>query len=418
MLTPYRQPSTVNGIQIEMAGNHSIPRVLKLDFSVAPELRLLSDTVQRFVTEHLQPLEMEVEESGDAFGNPAVMSAKAKARELGLYALNMPEEFGGGGLSNVEMCLVEEQFGKTMDSLIRRTFGQVYPMLLQCTGEQVEKYLRPTVSGDKICAMAITEPGAGSDAAAISTRAERRGDKWFLTGRKHFISDGDIADYIIVMAVTDGEKRARGGITLFLVDRDTPGFTVNRVQKMMGHHGYGHAELSFDGCELGDEHVLGDVGSGFRIIMGTVAGIRLCHIGARSVGMASRVLELCTRYAADRRQFGSAIGDYQMVQKMIADMATDIFATRYMVLNAAWELDKGIENRAKISMVKLFASEMMNRVADSGVQIFGGMGFAREMPLERIYRDSRVLRIFDGTSEIHRMLIARDAIRNEGNLSI
>ncbi|TPG22949.1 acyl-CoA dehydrogenase family protein [Variovorax guangxiensis] len=381
------------------------------DFSVPSDTQLLVDTVRRFVTQEVQPLENETEALGDV-PPEALKRVRGKAQELGLFAMNMPEDCGGGGLDNITMCLVEEEFGKTSDALIRRVFGQVYPMLLPCNAAQREKYLLPTVRGDKICAMAITEPGAGSDAASISTTARLEGDRWVLNGGKHFISDGDIADYVIVMALTDKEKRARGGITLFLVDKGTPGFTVNRVQPMMGHRGYGHAELSFDECSIPFDSVLGEVGGGFKLIMNSVAGIRLAHIGARAVGMASRVLEMMRTYASERKQFGQPIGDFQMVQQMIADSATEIFATRMMVLNTAWELDQGREPRDKVSMVKLYASEMIGRVADRGIQVFGGMGFCKDLPLERIYRDSRVTRLYDGTSEIHRMLIAKAVIKN------
>jgi acyl-CoA dehydrogenase len=381
------------------------------DFSVPSDTQLLVDTVRRFVTQEVQPLENETEALGHV-PPEALKRVRGKAQELGLFAMNMPEDCGGGGLDNVTMCLVEEEFGKTSDALIRRVFGQVYPMLLPCNAAQREKYLLPTVKGDKICAMAITEPGAGSDAASISTTARLDGDRWVLNGGKHFISDGDIADYVIVMALTDKEKRARGGITLFLVDKGTPGFTVNRVQPMMGHRGYGHAELSFDECSIPADSVLGEVGGGFKLIMNSVAGIRLAHIGARAVGMASRVLEMMRTYASERKQFGQPIGDFQMVQQMIADSATEIFATRMMVLNTAWELDQGREPRDKVSMVKLYASEMIGRVADRGIQVFGGMGFCKDLPLERIYRDSRVTRLYDGTSEIHRMLIAKAVIKN------
>lgn len=382
-----------------------------LDFSVSQDTQLLVDTVRRFVTQEVQPLEAETEALGHV-PEAALRRVRAQARELGLYAMNMPEETGGGGLDNLSMCLVEEELGKTSDALIRRVFGQVYPMLLACDEAQRERYLLPTVKGDKICAMAITEPGAGSDAASISTTARLEGDRWVLNGGKHFISDGDIADYVIVMALTDKTKRARGGITLFLVDKGTPGFSVTRTQPMMGHRGYGHAELVFEECSIPKDAVLGTVGGGFKLIMNSVAGIRLAHIGARAVGMATRVLEMMRRHAADRKQFGQPIGDFQMVQQMIADSATEIFATRMMVLNTAWELDQGREPRDKVSMVKLYASEMIGRVADRGIQVFGGMGFCKDLPLERIYRDSRVTRIYDGTSEIHRMLIARSVIRH------
>ena len=386
-----------------------------IDFSLPDDSRLLVETVRKFVETEVQPLE-EATEHDARIPPEELKRVKAKAQELGLYAMNMPEEVGGGGLSCGDHCLVEEEFGKTSDALIRRVFGQVYPMLLACKDEQREKYLLPTVRGEKICAMAITEPGAGSDAASITTTAERDGEEWVLKGTKHFISDGDIADYVIVMALTDKEKRARGGITLFLVDRGTPGFNVARTQPMMGHRGYGHAELVFDDCRIAASAVLGEVGAGFKLIMQSVLEIRLAHIGARAVGMASRALELMRRYAGERRQFGQPIGDFQMVQKLIADSAIEIFAVKMMVLNAAWEIDQGLEPRDKVSMIKVAASEMQGRVVDRAIQVFGGMGFTKEMPLERMYRDARVTRIYDGTSEIHRMLIARSTIKNGLNL--
>jgi len=378
---------------------------------VSEECRMVVDTVRRFVHDKVQPLEDEVEQQGSI---PAekLAALKGEAIELGFYAMNMPMDVGGGGLSTTDMCHVEEQLGQTSDALIRRVFGQVYPMLMACRDSQRERYLLPTVSGDKICAMAITEPGAGSDAASITTTARLEGDTWILDGTKHFISDGDIADYVIVMALTDAQKRGRGGITLFLVDKDAPGFSVARKQPMMGHRGYGHAELVFNGCRIPRDNVLGEVGNGFRLIMQSVASIRLCHIGARSAGMAQRVLEMMRQHAATRKQFGSAIGDFQMVQKMIADSAIEIYATRAMVLDCASDIDRGLDPRDKVSMIKVHASEMIGRVADRGIQVFGGYGFSKELPLERIYRDARVTRIYDGTSEIHRMLIARSVIKN------
>lgn len=381
-----------------------------IDFSIPDDTRLLVETVRRFVETEVRPLEAEVEATGQV-PPQALAAVKEKARSLGLFAMNMPVEVGGGGLSCVEHCLVEEEFGKTTDALIRRVFGQVYPMLMACKGAQIEKYLLPTVRGEKICAMGITEPGAGSDAASISTTARRDGDGWVLNGTKHFISDGDIADYVVVLAVTDPEKRARGGITTFLVDKGTPGFGVARKQPMMGHRGYGHAELVFDNCRIPADAVLGEVGEGFRLIMQSILNVRLAHIGARAVGMATHAFEMMRAYAGERKQFGQRIGDFQMVQKLIADSAIEIFGVKMMVLNAAWEIDQGLDARNKVSMIKVAASEMQGRVVDRALQVFGGMGFSKDLPLERMYRDARVTRIYDGTSEVHRMLIARAALR-------
>ncbi len=382
-----------------------------IDFQIPEETRLLVETVRRFMEAEVQPLEEEME-ANERVAPEIIAALKAKAIELGLFAMNMPEDVGGGGLSTVDMCLVEEQLGKSSEALIRKIFGQVYEMLTACAGQQRDDYLFPSIRGERLCALGITEPEAGSDAASIRTTAVKDGESYILNGRKHFISDGDIADFAVVMAVTDPEKRARGGITLFLVDRDTPGYSVGRVQPMMGHLGCNHAELVFEDCRVGADKILGGLGDGFKLIMSTISRIRLGHIGARSVGMASRVLEMARIHARDRKQFGQPIGEFQMVQKMLADMATDIFAARMMILNTAWEVDQGFDPRDKLSMVKVYAAEMMNRVADQGIQIFGGMGYCKEMPLERIYRDSRILRIYDGTSEIHRMLIARQVLKN------
>ena len=375
------------------------------------EYRLLKQIVRRFVDEELIPLEDEVEGRNDV--PPEQLAVlKKKAQDLGLYALNMPQEVGGGGLSTLAMCLVEEELGRTADALIRRVFGQVYEMLVQCQGEQRERYLYPTVRGDKITCLALTEPNAGSDAANIETTAVQRGDAFVLNGRKHFISDGDIADYAIVFAVTDKALRARGGITAFLVDRGTPGFTTGRVQPMMGHRGYHHSELVFEDCRVPAAQVLGQVGEGFKLVMTTLSRVRLAHIGARAVGMAERLLEMARQHALSRRQFGRAIAEFQLVQGMLADSATEAYATRLMVYNTAWEIDQGRDVRTKISMVKLYASEMQSRVVDRVLQIFGGMGFCKELPVERMYRDARVTRIYDGTSEIHRTIIARQLLKH------
>ncbi len=374
------------------------------------ESRMIVETVRRFVREKVQPLETETEATG-VVPPDKLAALKAEALALNLYAMNMPVEVGGGGLSTHDMCLVEEQFGQTSDALIRRIFGQVYPMLMACTPAQRETYLIPTVRGEKICSMAITEPGAGSDAAAISTTAHRTQGGWVLNGSKHFISDGDIADYSIVMALTDAAKRARGGITLFLVDGDNPGFKVARHQPMMGHRGYGHSELVFDDCQIPEDAVLGEVGNGFRLIMRSVDDVRLCHIGARCMGMAQRVLDMMRDHASTRKQFGQPIGEFQMVQKMIADAAMEIYATRCMVLDCARDVDAGRDTRQKVSMIKVYASEMLCRVADMGIQVFGGAGYSKDLPLERIYRDARVTRIYDGTSEVHRMLVARSVLK-------
>jgi acyl-CoA dehydrogenase len=378
---------------------------MPMDFALSDEMRLLLSTVRGFVETELQPLETEVEASG-ALSAELARAIFDKSRALGLYAMNMPAELGGGGLGAVETCLVEEQAGRTMDILIRRAFGNVYEVLLACEGVQRERWLLPSVSGERVCSIAITEPGAGSDAAGITTRATPDGDGWRLSGHKHFISDGAFSDFFVVSAVTDPAAGARG-ISLFLVDKETDGFTVGRDQPMMGLAGTSHVELWFEGVRLGSENLLGRPGRGLGLVLETIGRIRLAHIGARAVGAASRALAMMVEHARERRQFGRPIGDFQMVQQMLADSAMEIESARLMVLRAAWELDRGVDARERVSMVKIQAAETYNRVADRAVQLFGGLGYCKDLPVERFYRDSRIFRIYDGTSEIHRGVVAR-----------
>jgi len=380
-----------------------------MQFDLSPEQRLIVETVRRFVETELIPLEDEVEERGAL--DPAIARAIfEKSRALGFYAMNIPAEYGGGGLSAVDTMLVEEQFGHTKDILIRRAFGNVYESLLEGTPAQKERWLLPCVRGERTCSIAITEPGAGSDAAAIRTRADKTSEGWTLNGNKHFISDGLYSDFFIVSAVTDASARPRH-VSLFLVDKDLPGVAIGRDQKMMGLTGTSHVELFFENAKLGPEHLLGTEGQGLALAYSTLGRVRLAQVGARAVGKASRLLKLATDYANERRQFGKAIGEFQMIQQMIADSVMEINASRLMLLRAAWEIDQGRDARDWISMVKVEAAETLGRVADRAVQIFGGMGYCSEMPIERLYRDSRIYRIFDGTSEIHRTIVARSAMK-------
>jgi len=382
-----------------------------VDFSLSDEQHLLIDTVRRFIADELAPLEDGVERTGQL--DPALArSIFEKSKALGLYAMNMPAELGGGGLSALDTMLVEEQFGHTTDILIRRAFGNVYEVLLACHGAQKERWLLPAVQGARTCSIAITEPGAGSDAAGIATRAVRADGGWRLTGQKHFISDGLFSDFFVVSAKTDDSR----AISLFLVDKDLAGVNVGRDQPMMGLHGTSHVELAFDDVGLDADALLGGEGHGMRLILETLGRVRLAQVAARAVGKASKVLALAAGYAKERRQFGKPIGEFQLVQQMIADSVIEINAARFMVLRAAWEIDQGNDARAWISMVKVQAAETLGRVADRAVQIFGGLGFCKDLPIERYYRDARIYRIFDGTSEIHRGLVARAAITRGSSL--
>ena len=349
-----------------------------MDFALNDEQKMMIDTVRRFIADELQPLEDRLENDGRIDRDTAT-TIHEKAKALGLYALNMPAELDGGGLSNLDRILCEEQFGHTSDYLIRRAFGNVYEPLLHCRGEQVERWLKPSVAGARTCAIAITEPGAGSDAAGIRTHAKKTDRGWVLNGGKHFISDGEWSDFFLVSAKT-GDKE----ISMFMVDKGLAGFTVGKDQKMMGIRGTPHLELFFDNVPLDDAALLGERGQGFKLAMGALNVVRLAQVGARAVGKASQ---------------------------MLADSAIEVNAARWMVYHAAWMLDQGFDAREQIAMVKVHAAETLGRVVDRAVQIFGGMGFCKELPIERYYRDARIYRIFDGTSEIHRGVIAKSVMK-------
>ncbi|WP_431153227.1 acyl-CoA dehydrogenase family protein [Acidovorax facilis] len=381
-----------------------------IDFSIPTETQMILDSLRRFIQTELKPHEEEVEAT-EVVRPELARELRDKAKAIGLFALGMPEDVGGGGLSAVDMCLCEEEFGFTKDALVRRAFGAIPMSLLNCQGEQREKYLLPAVAGDINVALGMTEPNAGSDAAGIKTRARASGGDWVLDGSKHFISDADVADAFIITAVTDPTKGAKG-ISAFLVDKDTPGFKLGRLQYMMGLRATNHFELILDNVRLPASQMLGPEGSGLFQALSTLNRVRLGMVGGRSVGMARKLMQMCIDYASERSQFGQKIGEFQMVQAMLADMATEIYAARLMVLNAAWEVDQGLDPREKVSMVKYYASETLGRVADKAVQIFGGMGYCREMPIEQMYRDARVYRIFDGASDIHRSVIARAMLKN------
>jgi len=381
-----------------------------MDFALSEEQRLLVETARRFVRTELMPLERELEETRQ------LDAAKArdifeKSKALGLYAVNIPVEYGGGGLSAVDTCLAEEQFGHTTDILIRRAFGNVYEVLLLANEIQRARWLEPAVRGERVFCVCFTEPEAGSDAAGIKSRAVRDGDGWLLSGQKIFISDGAFSDFFVVSAVTDPAAGAKG-ISLFILDKGMPGFTIGRDQPMMGLAGTSHVELFFDNVRLGPEHLLGREGRGLNHAFETLGRIRLAQIGARAVGKATRILDMMTDYARERRQFGKPIGEQQLIQQLLADSAIEINAARLLLLQAAGEIDQGRDARERISMVKVYAAEMLGRVADRAVQVFGGMGYCKDLPIEKFYRDARIFRIFDGTSEIHRTVIAKSMLKH------
>ena len=385
-----------------------------MDFSPTEEQCLLVATIRAFVDDELRPLEARIEETGHLADDIAA-EIRAKSQALGLYAVNIPTEYGGGGLPVLDWMIAEEQFGRTSDILIRRAFGNVYEILLEGTDAQIETYLLPAVRGERTFSVAFTEPEAGSDAAAISTKAVRKGDGWVLNGAKHFISDGLYSDFFIVTAVTDPDAGARG-ISTFILDKGRPGFTVGRDQPMMGLRGTSHVEMRFENVELDEGCLLGQEGQGLKLALATLGRVRLAQVAARAVGKASMILDDCLDHARNRRQFGSAIGEFQLIQQMLADSAMEINACRLALWQTASRIDAGDEARGAISMLKVQASEMLGRVVDRAVQIYGGAGYCRDLPIERYYRDARIARIYDGTSEIHRMVMARQMMKGDVGL--
>ena len=385
-----------------------------MDFSLSHEQKMLVETVQQFISKELEPLEEEVERSG-MLDPDLAEEIKNKSLELGLFAMNVPETFGGTGLNTLDWILAEEQFGHTTDILVRRAFGNVYDILFQGTPEQIERWLLPCVRGERVFSVAFTEPEAGSDAAAIRTLARKKSNGWQINGKKHFISDGAFSDFFVITAVTDPEKK-HSGISTFIIDKNSPGVTVGRDQPMMGLRGTSHVELFFDDVQVGPEHLLGEEGRGLKLALETLGRIRLAQVCARAVGKATRVQKLSIDYASQRSQFNQTLDQFQLIQQMLADSAMEINSARLTVLQTAWEADQGQDVKARISMAKVQASEMLGRVVDRGVQILGGLRYCKDLPMERYYRDSRIYRIYDGTSEIHRTVIAKNL--SGGNSSL
>ena len=385
-----------------------------MDLKLSQEQRLLANTIRSFIRHELKPLEQDIEETG-RLSDALAVDIRKKSQSLGLYAVNIPSEFGGGGLSVLDWMIAEEQFGWTSDILIRRAFGNVYEILLEGSEVQIENYLLPAVRGDRTFSIAFTEPEAGSDAAAITSQAIKSNNGWVLNGAKHFISDGYYSDFFVVTAVTD-PNAATKGISTFIVEKGMPGLVVGRDQPMMGLRGTSHVEMRFDEVRLSPQHLLGREGQGLKLAFATLGRVRLAQVAARAVGRATMVMKMSLEYARQRRQFGAAIGDFQMIQQMLADSAMEINACRLALWQIASRIDLGEEMRGGISMLKIQASEMLGRVVDRAVQIYGGTGYCRDFPIERYYRDARISRIYDGTSEVHRIVMARELMKGDVSL--
>jgi len=383
-----------------------------VDFGLTDEQRSIVEVTRTFVVRELYPHEEEVERTGVV--RPELLAQiRAKALAAGLYAANMPEEVGGAGLDTVTWVLYEKELGRANYALHYCGVPRPSNILLAGTEAQREKYLYPCVRGEKIDCLAMTEPGAGSDMRGMRTRATRAEGGWRIKGSKHFISHADEADFVILVAATGTDASGRGEMSVFLVDLDAPGVDVHDGYRNVSHRGYTNSIIDFDDAFVDDDALLGEEGKGFELAGEWLGSTRL-QVAASCLGRAERALELSIQHAATREQFGRPIGKFQGIGFKLADMASELRAAELMTLYAAWKCDQGTATDADIAMAKVKASEMLAMVADEAIQIHGGMGLMDELPLERIWRDARIERIWDGTSEIQRHIISRSLLRPLG----
>ena len=383
-------------------------------FGLSEEQELIVNTVRDFIEKEIYPYENEIDRTGIVPFELGQEIAQ-KCKNIGFYASNMPTEVGGGGLSHLEFSLVERELGRGTNGLTV-FFGRPSGILLACSDNQKEKYLYPTVSGEKFDALAMTEPGAGSDLRGMQCTARPDGSDWIINGTKHFISHVDIADFVIVFVATGIDETAQRPsklITAFLVDRGTKGFEIASGYNSVSHRGYQNCILRFDDCRLSNDQVLGEVNRGFELAERWLYATRLT-VAATSVGRARRAFELTLPYTVERKQFGKQIGRFQGVSFKLADMITEIDAADWLTLAAAWRLDMQLPANREIASAKLYATEMLAHVTDECIQIHGGMGLMDDLPFARFWRDARVERIWDGTSEIQRHIISRELLRPLG----
>lgn len=385
-----------------------------MNMETSHEADLLVNTVRRFVETEMFPHEEEVDRLGyvpEGIGQ----NIATKAMELGLYACNLPEDVGGGGLGISQMALIEREYGRTSHAL-QSWAARPTELLMACNAAQRERYLLPAVRGEKRELFALTEPDAGSDVMGMKSNALRDGDDWILNGSKHFISGPCMPDFAIVFAATGVDETSRGPrkrITAFLVDVGMPGFECREGTKCVSYRGYKTFELHFENVRLGPEQVLGEEGRGLEL-SGQWLGMGRIWVGATCCGKAERILEMATDWAATRKQFGKPIGTFQATGFRLADGAINLRAADLMVKDAVARAEQGVMSDSDAAMIKVFCSEMLNKIADDAVQIFGGMGLMEEMPIQRFWRDSRLERIWDGTSEIQRHIITRSILRPLG----
>jgi alkylation response protein AidB-like acyl-CoA dehydrogenase len=379
-----------------------------VDFSLSDEQKAIRETVRSFITREVMPLEDELlrreRRHEPGLTRDELTQLQLKAKRFGFWGLSTPEEYGGMDLPAVTQSLIWTEIGRTVVPF--RFGGEADNILYHGDERQKQEYLIPTIEGQRISCFAITEPGAGSDAANIKMSARPDGGDWVLNGEKTFITNGNDADFAIVVAVTDPVKGAHGGSTAFLVDREM-GWTSSFIQTM-GEGG--PASLFFDNVRVPGKNILGEIGQGFQLGMKWILKGRFT-IPSHAIGIAERVLQMAIDYANTRETFGKPIGTNQAIQWMIADSEVELEAARLIVLRAAWAVDQGIDPRHSSSMAKLLGANMVNRVVDRAMQIHGGMGYTRELPIERWYRLVRLYRIFEGTDEMQRLIISRDLLR-------
>ena len=386
-----------------------------MDFGLSEEQRMIVDTTRAFVETELYPHEQMVERTG-VLPLDLIREIQQKAIAAGLYAANMPVEVGGAGLDTLSWLLYDKELGRANYALHWTCVGRPSNILLAGNADQRERYLMPCIRGETWDCLAMTEPGAGSDLRGMKASARLDGGDWVLNGTKHFISHADLAGFAICFMATGEEATPRGPkklITAFFVDKGTPGFTVRDGYRNVSHRGYTNAVLEFDDCRVPAANVLGEVHKGFEVANSWLGATRL-QVASTCLGRAERALALAVAYAADRKQFGQAIGKFQGVSFKLADMATELKAAELLTREAAWKYDQGTVTEADMAMAKLKATEVLAMVADEAIQIHGGMGLMDELPLERIWRDARVERIWEGTSEIQRHIISRELLRAVG----
>ncbi|WP_375088831.1 acyl-CoA dehydrogenase family protein [Peribacillus sp. RS7] len=380
------------------------------------EQKMVQQTIRKFVENELIPLENDVLKN-EREGRPGIspkklMELQLKAREFGFWGINTPEEYGGADIGQVMMAIVTMEVAKTFVPF--KFGGYADNILYYGNEEQKNKYLIPTINGEKKSCFAITEPNAGSDTRNIKMIAVKEGNEWVLDGEKTFITGGNDADFALVIAITDKEKHeanGRDGVTCFIVDREM-GWKSEYIHTM-GE--WGPAALVFDNVRVPEENILGEINGGYNLGLEWI-GFQRWLVGARAVGMGERLLQMAIEYAKERETFGRPLADRQAIQWQIADSAVEIESAKWLVLNAAFTLDQGEDNRYLASMAKLYGANIGNRVVDRVMQIHGGMGYTRELPIERWYREARLWRIYDGTDEIQRMIISRSLLKGHAKV--